>query len=224
MSVIKLFIVDDHPMIREGLTVMLSPYQDISIVGSCSSAAEALEFIGKNTPDVVLMDIKMGKMNGIEATQEITARVPGIKIIMLTIYEDAESVRLSLQAGATGYMLKQASREKLAESIRRAYSGETVIDPSLLSQLVTDYARLSQCFSVQPKNTATDESKELTPREDEVLKHLAKGLTNKEISANTHLAVDTVKTHLRSIYRKLGVKTRLQAISTISRKDNTSVL
>lgn len=215
MSVVKLFIVDDHPMIREGLTAMLSPYQDIRIVGSYSSAAEALDAISMNIPDVVLMDIKMGKMNGIEAAREMTAMVPGIKIIMLTIYEDAESVRLSLQAGAIGYMLKQASHEKLAESIRQAFSGETVIDPSLLSQLVTDYARLAQNFSVQPKNIVANDNKELTPREDEVLQHLAKGLTNKEISANTHLAVDTVKTHLRSIYRKLGVMNRSQAISRI---------
>lgn len=213
---IKVFIVDDHPMIREGLAAMLSHYQDIHIAGSYSSAAEAMEAISINSPDVVLMDIKMGKMNGIEATREITAMAPGIKIIMLTIYEDAESVRLSLQAGATGYMLKQATHEKLAESIRRAYCGETVIDPSLLSQLVTDYARLAQSFSSQPKKTGIDESKDLTPREDEVLKFLARGLTNKEISAQTHLAVDTVKTHLRSIYRKLGVINRSQAISKIA--------
>jgi DNA-binding NarL/FixJ family response regulator len=216
MSGIKLFIVDDHPMIREGLATMLSPYQDIHIIGSFSSAATALESISTNIPDVVLMDIRMEKMNGIEAARKMKAMVPGIKIIMLTIYEDAESVRLSLQAGATGYILKQVSHEKLAENIRRAFCGENVIDPCLLNQLVTDYTQLAKSFSVQPKNMIANENKELTPREDEVLKHLARGLTNKEISANTHLAVDTVKTHLRSIYRKLGVTNRSQAISRIA--------
>jgi len=221
VSGIKLLIVDDHSMIREGLTAMLSPYQDIDIVGACSDGTEALEFINHTLPDVILMDIKMGKMNGIDATKEILARAPGVKVIMLTIYEDAESVRLSLQAGAVGYILKQASQEKLAESIRRAYNGETVIDPSLLNQLVTDYARLAQGLSAQSRNQVLEENKELTPREDEVLKYLAQGLTNKEISARTHLAVDTVKTHLRSIYRKLGVTNRSQAISKIARRNKS---
>jgi len=200
---------------------MLSPYQDIHIAGSYSSATEVLEAINTNVPDVILMDIRMGKMNGIEATRQIIAMMPGIKIIILTIYDDAESVRLSLQAGATGYILKQATQEKLVESIRRANSGEIVIDPSLLSQLVTDYTRLAQNVSVQPNNADVNESKYLTPREDEVLKYLARGLTNKEISAQTHMAVDTVKTHLRSIYRKLGVMNRSQAISKIAEKNKS---
>lgn len=219
MSGIKLMIVDDHSMIREGLIAMLNPYKDIDIIGSCSDAFEALELISNTVPDVILMDIKMAKMNGIEATREIKAKVPEIKIIMLTIFEEAESVRLSLQAGAIGYILKQVSQEKLVESIRRAYNSETVIDPSLLNQLVTDYARLAKGYSIQSKNPTTEENKELTPREDEVLKYLSQGLTNKEISAQTHLAVDTVKTHLRSIYRKLGVINRSQAISQVVRRN-----
>jgi len=223
MSGIKLMIVDDHPMIREGLVTMLNPYQDINIIGSCSDAFEAFELISKTVPDVILMDIKMAKMNGIEATREIMTRAPEIKIIMLTIFEDAESVRLSLQAGAIGYILKQVSQEKLVESIRRAYNSETVIDPSLLNQLVNDYARLAKGYSIQSKNPTTEENKELTPREDEVLKYLSQGLTNKEISAQTHLAVDTVKTHLRSIYRKLGVMNRSQAISQVVRGNRPSM-
>jgi len=215
VSNIKLLIVDDHPMIREGLVAMLGPSQDIDIIGCCSNAEEALEFVTRNAPDVVLMDIKMQKMNGIEATREITALVPGIKVIMLTIYEDAESVRLSLQAGATGYMLKQATREKLIESVYQAYRGETVIDPALIDQLVSDYARMAQGSFNLSRTLMKDDNKNLTPREDEILKYLSQGLSNKEISAKTHLAVDTVKTHLRSIYRKMGVKSRSQAISEI---------
>ncbi|MCG9966523.1 response regulator transcription factor [Pelotomaculum terephthalicicum JT] len=213
MSNIKLLIVDDHPMIREGLVAMLGPRQDIDIIGCCSNAEEALEFVTRHVPDVILMDIKMQKMNGIEATREITSLVPGIKIIMLTIFEDAESVRLSLQAGATGYMLKQASQEKLVESIHQAFRGEMVIDPSLIDQLVNDYARIAQSSFNHSSLPARDDNKNLTPREGEILKYLSQGLSNKEISAKTHLAVDTVKTHLRSIYRKMGVKSRSQAIS-----------
>ncbi|MFZ5646001.1 MAG: response regulator transcription factor [Bacillota bacterium] len=215
MTNINLLIVDDHPMIREGLVAMLTPYSDINIVGTCSDGQDAIETTERLSPNVILMDIKMGKVNGFEATREIVSNYPGVKVIILTIYEDAESIRLALQSGASGYMLKQASREKLVESIRRVIKGEVVIDSTLLSQLVTDYTRLAQGA---PQNTFTqviDECKDLTPRESEVAKYLAQGLTNKEISARTHLAVDTVKTHLRSIYRKMGVKNRSQAITEI---------
>jgi DNA-binding NarL/FixJ family response regulator len=111
------------------------------------------------------------------------------------------------------------TQEKLVENIKRAYHGETVIDPSLLGQLVNDYARLTQSALTQPKNQADFDGKGLTPREYEVLRYLAQGLTNKEISTRTHLAIDTVKTHLRSIYRKLGVKNRSQAITFLNRQN-----
>ncbi|OPX84270.1 MAG: Transcriptional regulatory protein LiaR [Pelotomaculum sp. PtaB.Bin104] len=218
MSGIKLLIVDDHPMIREGLVAMLGSSKDLDIIGCCSNAQEALEFVRNTVPDVILMDINMQKMNGIEATREITAQIPGIKVIMLTIYEDAESVRLSLQAGAIGYVLKQATQEKLVESIRQAYRGETIIDSALIDQLVSDYARMAQGSLNLPRSIIKDDNKSLTPREDEILKYLCEGLSNKEISAITHLAVDTVKTHLRSIYRKMGVKSRSQAISEMIRQ------
>lgn len=215
MKNINLLIVDDHPMIREGLVAMLTSYPDINIVGTCSDGQEAIESVEGYAPDVILMDIKMVKVNGFDATREIVSNYPGVKVIMLTIFEDAESIRLALQAGASGYMLKQASREKLVESIRRAFKGETIIDPMLISQLVTDYTRLAQGYASHSHSPSADESSELTPRESEVARFLAQGLTNKEISARTHLAVDTVKTHLRSIYRKMGVKNRSQAITEL---------
>ncbi|MFZ5632463.1 MAG: response regulator transcription factor [Bacillota bacterium] len=223
MKNINLLIVDDHPMIREGLVAMLTPYPDINIVGTCVDGQEAIEAVERLVPDVILMDIKMSKVNGFEAAREITASYPGVKIIMLTIYEDAESIRMALQAGASGYMLKQASREKLVESIRLAFRGETVIDSMLLNQLVTDYTRLAQGAASHAHSQAHDECRELTPRESEVARYLAQGLTNKEISARTHLAVDTVKTHLRSIYRKMGVKNRSQAITEIMSARNFKV-
>ncbi|MCG9967207.1 response regulator transcription factor [Pelotomaculum terephthalicicum JT] len=219
MSNIKLLIVDDHQMIREGLVAMLGPRQDIDIIGCCSNAEEALEFVTRHIPDVILMDIKMQKMNGIEATREITSLVPGIKIIMLTIFENAESVRLSLQAGATGYMLKQASQEKLAESINQVYRGKTVIDPVLINQLIKDYARIAQNSFNLPHPLTKDDKRNFTLREHEILKHLSQGLSNKEISEKTRLAVNTVKAHLRNIYRKMGVKSRSQVISKIIKQN-----
>lgn len=215
MKTINLLIVDDHPMIREGLVSMIASYPDINILGTCVDGREAIEAVERNAPDVILMDIKMGKFNGFDATREIVSCYPRVRVIMLTIYEDAESIRLALQAGASGYMLKQASREKLVESIRLAFRGETVIDPALLSQLVTDYTRLAQGAASQGHFTSIEGTRDLTPRENEVARFLSQGLTNKEISARTHLAVDTVKTHLRSIYRKMGVKNRSQAITEL---------
>jgi len=204
-------------MIREGLVVMLKPYRDIEVVGTCAGALEAAEAVERVQPDVILMDIKMGGMSGIEATSRIVAKWPRIKVICLTIYEDAESVRMALQAGATGYMLKQAGQEKLVESIQRVYRGDIVIDPSLMGQLVNDYTRLAQGV-VKNRPSPLADGQELTPREEEVLNYLSLGLTNKEISARTHLAVDTVKTHLRNIYRKMGVRNRSQAITEIMRQ------
>ncbi|HUW65685.1 MAG TPA: response regulator transcription factor [Spirochaetia bacterium] len=217
MGNIRLLIVDDHAMIREGLVVMLKPYRDIEVVGTCTGGAEAAEAAGRYQPDVILMDIKMGGVSGIEATSGIVANWPRTKVICLTIYEDAESVRMALQAGATGYMLKQASQEKLVECIQRVYRGDIVIDPSLMGQLVNDYTRLAQGVAKNRPSPVGD-GQELTPREEEVLNYLSLGLTNKEISCRTHLAVDTVKTHLRNIYRKMGVKNRSQAITEIMRQ------
>lgn len=215
MNSINLLIIDDHPMIREGLMVMLSPYPDINIVGTCNDGREAIEAVERCVPDVMLMDIKMGKVNSIEATKEIVTRCPKVKIIVLTAYEDAESIRLALQAGASGYILKQATRERLVESIRLVYRGETVIDPAMLTQLVTNYTRLVQDYANRNHFFATDESGDLTPREIDVAKFLTLGLTNREISAQTYLSQDTVKTHLRNIYRKIGVKNRFQAITEL---------
>ncbi len=218
MPKINLLIVDDHPMIREGLVTMLAHFSDIQIIGTCADGQEAIEAVKENLPDVILMDLKMVKMNGIETTREIVSRYPGVRVIILTIYEDADSVRLALQAGASGYVLKQASREKLVESIRLVHRGNPIIDTTLLSQLVIDYTRMAKEAATHGQTQVADDNKRLSTRENEIARLLAQGLTNKEISAKTHLAVDTVKTHLRNIYRKLGAKNRSQAITLISRK------
>lgn len=213
MNKIRLMLVDDHPMIREGLTAMLSGCEDIQVVGSCGDSESAQKMALSENPDIILMDIKMEGTNGIETSRMILAQRPEIKIIFLTVFEDTESIRLALQAGAAGYLLKHVSREKLIESIRRAYRGETIIDPAVLNKIVTDYTKLTRSTTVQQEKPALKEIADLTPREHEILHYLARGLTNKEISVAAHLAVDTVKTHLRNIFRKLGVKNRSQAIS-----------
>lgn len=222
---IKLLIVDDHPMVREGLVTMLGSFNEIEIAGSCSNSEEAKYMAQALVPDVILMDIKMEGVNGIETARQILEYLPKIKIIFLTVFEDAESIRLAMQSGASGYLLKHITQEKLMDTINRVYNGETVIDQSVFHQIVNDYIRLSKKLS-DLKDTGNVDDKEtdisnqeimLTPREQEVLYHLARGFTNKEISTNTNLAVDTVKTHLRNIFRKMGVKNRNQAISRASK-------
>ncbi|MGI5882269.1 MAG: response regulator [Dethiobacteria bacterium] len=214
---IKLLIVDDHPMVREGLAAMLKSCEEIDVIGSCGNSKEAIKVALLREPDIILMDIKMEGTNGIETTRLILEQKPEIKVVMLTVFEDTESIRLALQAGAVGYILKHVSREKLLETIKKIYRGETVIDPSVLHRIVHDYTRLSRKVAAtredRPAETVQEENIKLTPREQEVLFHLVKGFTNKEISVATNLAVDTVKTHLRNIFRKMGVKNRTQAIS-----------
>ncbi len=210
---ISILIVDDHPMVREGLSNMLDNCEEISVVDSCGDSKEALEKAQALEPDIILMDIKMEGVNGIEAARQILACRPGIKIIFLTVFEDTESIRLALQAGASGYILKHVSRQNLIDTIKRVYAGETIIDQSVFRQIVNDYTRLSKKHTEVKPLKKEEEPVELTPREQEILRHLVRGLTNKEISSATNLAVDTVKTHLRNIYRKLQVKNRTQAIS-----------
>lgn len=211
MSKISLMIVDDHAMIREGLATMLSSCEDIQIVGSCEDGEEANCLACTINPDVILMDIKMGATSGIEAAKKIKEKRPDIKIIFLTVFEDAEFMRQALQAGANGYILKHVSREKLIDSIRRVYRGEKIIDPKVINTIVNDYIKLSQMAGVSEESK--EQTIQLTPREKEIFFHLTKGMTNKEISVATHLSVDTIKTHLRNIFRKLNVKNRSQAIN-----------
>ncbi|AGL01407.1 response regulator transcription factor [Desulfoscipio gibsoniae] len=211
MSLINLMIVDDHLMIREGLTTMLGDCEDISIVGTCGDGDEANLMARKIQPDIVLMDIKMGATNGIEAARKIINEHPEIKIIFLTVFEDSEFMRQALQAGAAGYILKHISKEKLIDSIRRVHLGEKIIDPTVFNTIVTDYIKLTKTPNIPEKTMV--QTVQFTPREKEILFHLTKGMTNKEISVVTHLSVDTIKTHLRNIFRKLNVKNRSQAIN-----------
>ncbi len=210
---IKLLIVDDHPMVREGLSAMLATSEKISLLGCCSNSEEAIKAVLEKNPDVILMDIKMEGKNGIETTKEILSMKPQVKIIFLTVFEDSESIRQALQSGAAGYILKHVSRDKLIDTIIRVFNGETVIEPAVLHQIVHDYTRLSQKVAQINEPLEEEKMETLTPREQEILQHLVKGLTNKEISSATNLAVDTVKTHLRNIFRKFGVKNRTQAIT-----------
>jgi len=194
---IRVLIVDDHQMVREGIKVLLSTCDDIAVVGEAADGAEALEQCRLIGPDVVLMDILMPVMDGAEATAQITASWPEMRVIALTSYLDQEYVEKTLDAGAISYLLKDARPEALTRAIRDAVAGRGTIDSGAMRVLM--------------ERRADDVGRDLTPREREVLALLAGGLSNKEIAATLTLSVGTVRLHVSNILAKLGAPNRTTA-------------
>jgi len=194
---IRVLIVDDHQMVREGLKVLLSTCDDIAVVGEAADGAEALEQCRLIGPDVVLMDILMPVMDGAEATAQITASWPEMRVIALTSYLDQEYVEKTLDAGAISYLLKDARPEALTRAIRDAVAGRGTIDSGAMRVLM--------------ERRADDVGRDLTPREREVLALLAGGLSNKEIAETLTLSVGTVRLHVSNILAKLGAPNRTTA-------------
>ena len=194
---IRVLIVDDHQMVREGIKVLLSTCDDIAVVGEAADGAEALEQCRLIGPDVVLMDILMPVMDGAEATAQITASWPEMRVIALTSYLDQEYVEKTLDAGAISYLLKDARPEALTRAIRDAVDGRGTIDSGAMRVLM--------------ERRDNDVGRDLTPREREVLALLAGGLSNKEIAATLTLSVGTVRLHVSNILAKLGAPNRTTA-------------
>ena len=219
MPKINVMIIDDHQMIREGLVSMLSSCEDIAIVGTCESGEKATQMVRTSGPDVILMDSEMVAINGISAAKELIAQRPQVKIIILTVFEDANFMCLALQAGVNGYIQKYVSSEKLIDSIKRVYLGEKIIDAALINIIINEYVKLSQ---LRPVDDPIEKTIHFTSREKEIFYYLTKGMTNKELSVATHSSVDTIKTHLRNIFRKLDVNNRCQAITQGAKYFNMS--
>jgi DNA-binding NarL/FixJ family response regulator len=204
MNECKVLIADDHVIVREGLIALLNLVDEIMVVGEAADGQEVLEMTERLRPGVVLMDIRMGKLDGVEATREIKTRFPDVNVIVLSNYDDDEYVFDCLRYGASGYLLKDVSPEDLVKAIRSAAQGESLVDPSVLNKVLTQFRHLT-------KNDS-DRSEILSAREKEVLDALAQGLSNKEIAQQLCITEKTVKSHFSSIYRKLNVTTRSQAI------------
>jgi DNA-binding NarL/FixJ family response regulator len=200
----KIIICDDQAVVRDGLEMLLSLEKDIDVVGTAQDGAEALEQAGQKGPDLVLMDLKMPGMNGIEATRQIRAKYPDIKILVLTTYDDDEWVFDAIRAGASGYLLKDMPREKVVEAIRGTLEGKSFIDPVVAGKLLDQVSSRG----TQPSSLLTDK---LTGREIDVLQLVAKGLNNAEIAGQLHLSEGTVRNHISAILDKLGVSDRTQA-------------
>ena len=206
---IRVLIADDQMMVREGFSVLLNAMPDIEVVGEAVNGREAVERVRELAPDVVLMDIRMPELNGIEATREIVAADAAAKVLVLTTFDLDEYVYQALRAGASGFLLKDASARQLAEGVRVVASGEALLAPSVTKRLITEFSRLSDVPRMMPAARAA--YGELTERETEVLVLIAQGLSNAEIAERLVVAESTIKTHVSRILVKLGLRDRTQA-------------
>jgi DNA-binding NarL/FixJ family response regulator len=204
---IRILLVDDQTMFRDGMRVLLSSQSDFQIVGEAADGEQAIQKAANLHPDVVLMDLRMPVLDGAAATRRLRAAQPDVRVIVLTTFDEDTAIFDGLRAGATGYLLKDAPTEKLYEAIRAAAKGESFLQPSVASRVVAEFARLSE------KAPAWSQELEepLSNRELEILRLLASGATNREIAAQLVLAEGTVKNHVTNILDKLDVSDRTQA-------------
>jgi DNA-binding NarL/FixJ family response regulator len=204
---IRVLIVDDQRLMREGLHTLLELEEGMQVAGEAGDGQAALEAYERLQPDVVLMDIRMPGMDGVEATRRLRSRWAGARVIILTTFDDDESVFEGLRAGAVGYLLKDVSGQELAEAIRKVSAGGALIEPSIARKVVAEFARLAP--PARPAEAGLPEP--LSERERAVLKLLAQGLSNRDIALNLSLAEGTVKNYVTTILQKLGVQDRTQA-------------
>ncbi|MDT6986582.1 response regulator [Streptomyces lusitanus] len=204
---IRVLIADDQQMVRQGFTVLLNTQPDIEVVGQAVNGLEAVEQVGALAPDVVLMDIRMPELGGIEATARITAATPEVRVLVLTTFDLDEYVYEALRAGASGFLLKDASAEQLAEAVRVVAAGDALLAPGVTRRLIAEFSRLDPRPRTPPRRKVGD----LTERETEVLSLIAQGLSNAEIAVRLVVAEQTVKTHVGRILVKLGLRDRTQA-------------
>ncbi|MFK4224777.1 response regulator [Streptomyces sp. NPDC019890] len=204
---IRVLIVDDQMMVREGFSVLLNAMPDIEVIGEAVNGREAVAKVAEFAPDVVLMDIRMPELNGIEATREIVAAHSDSKVLVLTTFDLDEYVYQALRAGASGFLLKDASARQLADGVRVVAAGEALLAPTVTRRLITEFSKLSHT----PRPPAMAQIGDLTERETEVLVLIAQGLSNAEIASHLVVAESTIKTHVSRVLVKLGLRDRTQA-------------
>ncbi|MGG1631951.1 MULTISPECIES: response regulator transcription factor [Rossellomorea] len=199
---IKVVFVDDHEMVRIGVSSYLSAQADIDVVGEASDGKEGVQLALELRPDIILMDLVMKEMDGIQATKEIIQEWPEAKIIIVTSFLDDDKVYPALEAGAVSYMLKTSKASEIAEAVRKTYNGQSILEPEVTGKMMT---RMRQ-------KTVSHPHEELTNRELEILLLMTQGKTNQEIADELFIALKTVKTHVSNILSKLGVQDRTQAV------------
>jgi DNA-binding NarL/FixJ family response regulator len=205
--VIRVAIADDQDLVREGLCMMLDAEPDIQVVAEVANGREALDAARKSDPDVVLMDIRMPELDGIEATARLVSAGARARILILTTFDLDEYVYRAMKAGASGFLLKDASREQLAAAVRTVAAGEALLAPAITRRLIEDF-----CHRPPPSAAIPPAAEELSTRELEVLRQLAQGRSNAEIAAELFLSEATVKSHVARILAKLGLRDRVQAV------------
>ncbi|MFD5005577.1 response regulator [Streptomyces mutabilis] len=206
-DVIRVVIADDQQMVRQGFTVLLNTQSDIEVIGQAVDGLDAVSKVGELGPDVVLMDIRMPELGGIEATRRIVGENPDIRVLVLTTFDLDEYVYEALVAGASGFLLKDASADQLAEAVRVVAAGDALLAPGVTRRLITEFSRMRD----RPRAPLKERVGDLTERETEVLALIAQGLSNAEIAQRLVVAEQTVKTHVGRILVKLGLRDRTQA-------------
>jgi DNA-binding NarL/FixJ family response regulator len=205
---IRVLLVDDQALFREGLETLLSVHKDIQVVGQASNGQEAVEVAAQVHPDVALMDVRMPILNGVRATRRLKRALPECRVIVLTTFDDDEYVFDALRAGAVGYLLKDVASARLVEAIRATARGESILEPSVAAKVIAEFTRVS---SMVPSAQMEQLVEPLSERELEVLAGIARGYSNKEIASQLYIAEGTVKNHVTHILGKLGVRDRTQA-------------
>jgi two-component system NarL family response regulator len=199
-------LADPHALFRRGVRMVLDEQADIEVVAECGDGIDAVDRITELSPDLVLIDVRMPGISGIEATRRARSAVPNVKVAILTVSEDDEDLFAAVRAGATGYLLKEVSTEELPNAVRAVARGQSLISPSMASRLLAEFKALSRRVEEQ-RGTAP----RLSDRELEVLRLVARGLSNKDIAAELVIAENTVKNHVRNILEKLQLRSRMEA-------------
>lgn len=217
MTPIRVILADDHAVVREGTRQLLEREPDIQVVGEATNGSEAVRMVEQLRPKVVVMDVRMPGMGGVEATKAIKSRFTDVEVLVMTAYEDDEFVFTLLEAGASGYLLKTAPVKELVKAIREVAEGQSALDPSIARKV------LRQFTDGGPRKKQEEFYEALTEREQEVLRLLAEGKTNKEIAEVLVISDRTVQTHLSNIFSKMGVSTRTEAVLEAIRRGWLSV-
>jgi DNA-binding NarL/FixJ family response regulator len=213
---IRTMIVDDHALFRRGLEMVLDEEPDIELVGQASDGAEAVEKAAESLPDVVLMDVRMPRSNGIEACRAMKEAAPSAKIVILTISDEEEDLFEAIRAGASGYLLKDIPLDEVADTVRAVHGGQSLINPSMAGKLLTEFATLAKRDDEERAQELP--APRLTEREMQVLKLVARGMNNRDIAKELFISENTVKNHVRNILEKLQIHSRMEAVMVAVRE------